>query len=62
MDVLAGVSLLRGLGATGGIGVYMTQIASVMGAAEVIAIARNKEKLERSLQYGATYAISTLDK
>ena len=50
------------IGATGGIGVYMTQIASVMGAAEVIAIARNKEKLERSLQYGATHAISTLDK
>ncbi|MGQ9825492.1 MAG: 6-hydroxycyclohex-1-ene-1-carbonyl-CoA dehydrogenase [Desulfotomaculales bacterium] len=50
------------IGATGGIGVYMTQIASVLGASEVIAIARNKEKLERSLQYGATHAISTLDK
>lgn len=49
-------------GATGGIGVYMTQIAAAMGAKEVIAIARNKEKLERSLSYGATYAISTLDK
>lgn len=49
-------------GATGGIGVYMTQIAAALGAKEVIAIARNKEKLERSLQYGATKAISTLDK
>ncbi|NMB35168.1 MAG: 6-hydroxycyclohex-1-ene-1-carbonyl-CoA dehydrogenase [Firmicutes bacterium] len=49
-------------GATGGIGVYMTQIAAAMGAKEVISIARNKEKLERSLEYGATHAISTLDK
>ncbi|HHT46318.1 MAG TPA: 6-hydroxycyclohex-1-ene-1-carbonyl-CoA dehydrogenase [Firmicutes bacterium] len=50
------------IGATGGLGVYMTQIAAAMGAKEVIAIARNKEKLERSLKYGATYALSTLDK
>ncbi|MGB9920766.1 MAG: 6-hydroxycyclohex-1-ene-1-carbonyl-CoA dehydrogenase [Moorellales bacterium] len=50
------------IGATGGIGVYMTQIASVMGAKAVVAIARNKEKLERSLQFGATYALSTADK
>jgi 6-hydroxycyclohex-1-ene-1-carbonyl-CoA dehydrogenase len=49
------------IGATGGIGVYMTQIAAALGASAVIAIARNKEKLERSLQYGATHAISTLD-
>lgn len=49
-------------GATGGIGVYMTQIAKAMGASEVISIARNKEKLERSLQYGATHIISTQDK
>jgi 6-hydroxycyclohex-1-ene-1-carbonyl-CoA dehydrogenase len=50
------------IGATGGIGVYMTQIAAAMGAKEVIAIARNKEKLQRSLDFGATYALSTLDK
>jgi len=49
-------------GATGGIGVYMTQIAAAMGAKEVIAIARNKEKLQRALDYGATHVISTLDK
>jgi 6-hydroxycyclohex-1-ene-1-carbonyl-CoA dehydrogenase len=49
-------------GATGGIGVYMTQIAAALGAKEVIAIARNKEKLERSLEFGATKALSTLDK
>jgi len=50
------------IGATGGIGVYMTQIAAALGAKEVIAIARNKEKLQRALDYGATYTISTLDK
>lgn len=49
-------------GATGGIGVYMTQIASVMGARAVVAIARNQDKLDRSLQFGATKAISTKDK
>jgi len=49
-------------GATGGIGVYMTQICSVLGAKAVVAIARNQEKLDRSLNYGATKAISTLDK
>lgn len=50
------------IGATGGIGVYMTQIAAALGAKEVIAIARNQEKLDRSLEFGATHAISTLDK
>ncbi|MGM0688148.1 MAG: 6-hydroxycyclohex-1-ene-1-carbonyl-CoA dehydrogenase [Bacillota bacterium] len=49
------------VGATGGIGVYMTQIAAALGAEAVIAIARNKEKLDRSLEFGATHAISTLD-
>ena len=49
------------IGATGGIGVYMTQIAAVLGAKAVVAIARNKEKLQRSMEFGATYAISTLD-
>lgn len=50
------------IGATGGIGVYMTQIAAALGAKAVVAIARNPEKLQRSLQYGATYAIGTTDK
>lgn len=49
-------------GGTGGLGVYMTQIASAMGARVVVAIARNREKLKRSLEYGATCAISTQDK
>ena len=60
-DIQAG-DLVLITGATGGIGVYMTQIAAAMGAQEVISIARNKEKLERSLNFGATHALSTLDK
>jgi 6-hydroxycyclohex-1-ene-1-carbonyl-CoA dehydrogenase len=49
-------------GATGGLGVYATQIVSALGAKEVIGIARNPQKLERALKYGATYTISTIDK
>ncbi len=49
-------------GATGGLGVYATQILAAMGAKEVVGIARNLEKLERAKQYGATYTISTVDK
>lgn len=50
------------IGGTGGIGVHMTQICAAMGASEVIVIARNKEKLARSMEYGATHTISTIDK
>ena len=50
------------IGATGGIGVYMTQIAAALGAKEVIAMARDQEKLDRALQHGATHAINTTDK
>ncbi|MEE8413184.1 MAG: 6-hydroxycyclohex-1-ene-1-carbonyl-CoA dehydrogenase [Dehalococcoidales bacterium] len=51
------------IGATGGLGVYATQILSAMGAKEVIAIARNPEKLKRALDFGATHTIqSTSDK
>jgi len=49
-------------GATGGLGVYATQIMSALGAKEVVGIARNPQKLERALQYGATYTISSIDK
>lgn len=49
-------------GATGGLGVYATQIVRAMGANEVVAIARSQEKLNRALQYGATHAISSADK
>ncbi len=50
------------LGTTGGLGVYATQILSAMGAKEVIGIARNQQKLERAMKYGATHTISTVDK
>jgi 6-hydroxycyclohex-1-ene-1-carbonyl-CoA dehydrogenase len=51
------------IGATGGLGVYATQILSALGAKEVVAIARNPQKLERALKYGATHTIqSTADK
>ncbi len=50
------------IGATGGVGVYATQIIRALGAKEVIAIGRNPAKLERSLQFGATKTISSAGK
>jgi 6-hydroxycyclohex-1-ene-1-carbonyl-CoA dehydrogenase len=50
------------IGATGGVGIYATQIARAMGAKEVIGIARNQAKLEKSLLYGATKVISSAGK
>jgi 6-hydroxycyclohex-1-ene-1-carbonyl-CoA dehydrogenase len=51
------------IGATGGLGIYATQVCSALGAKEVIAIARNPEKLKRALSFGATHIIqSTADK
>jgi 6-hydroxycyclohex-1-ene-1-carbonyl-CoA dehydrogenase len=50
------------IGATGGLGVYATQICSALGAKEVIGIARNPEKLKRALEFGATHVISSKDK
>lgn len=49
-------------GVTGGIGVYMTQMAKTFGAKAVVGIARNAEKLERALKYGADYVINSTDK
>ena len=51
------------IGATGGLGVYATQVLAGMGAKEVVAIARDATKLQRSLEFGATFTIqSTSDK
>ncbi|MEE8418553.1 MAG: 6-hydroxycyclohex-1-ene-1-carbonyl-CoA dehydrogenase [Dehalococcoidales bacterium] len=47
------------IGATGGLGVYATQILSALGAKEVVAIARNPERLKRALEYGATHTIQS---
>jgi len=50
------------IGATGGLGVYATQICSALGAKEVVGIARNPEKLKRALEFGATHVISSVNK
>ena len=50
------------IGATGGVGVYMTQMAKAFGAKTVIGIARNEEKLHRALKYGADFVINSTDK
>ena len=50
------------IGITGGVGQYMGQVAKALGAKTVIGIARNKEKLERSLKYGADFVINSTDK
>ena len=50
------------IGATGGVGIYATQITRALGAKEVVGIARNPAKLEKSLHYGATKVISSAGK
>jgi 6-hydroxycyclohex-1-ene-1-carbonyl-CoA dehydrogenase len=50
------------IGVTGGVGVYMAQTAKALGAKAVIGIARNPEKLQRALKYGADFVISSQDK
>jgi 6-hydroxycyclohex-1-ene-1-carbonyl-CoA dehydrogenase len=50
------------IGITGGVGQYMGQLASALGAKTVIGIARNKEKLERALKFGADFVINSTDK
>jgi 6-hydroxycyclohex-1-ene-1-carbonyl-CoA dehydrogenase len=50
------------IGVTGGVGVYMAQMAKAFGAKTVIGIARNPEKLERALKYGADFVINSTDK
>ncbi len=50
------------IGVTGGVGVYMAQTAKALGAKTVIGIARNPEKLNRALSYGADFVINSQDK
>ena len=50
------------IGTGGGLGSYMTQICSVLGAKEVIGIDIVPKKLERALKYGATHTINSMDK
>ena len=50
------------VGITGGVGQYMGQVAKALGAKTVIGIARNQEKLDRALNYGADFVINSSDK
>lgn len=50
------------VGITGGVGQYMGQTAKALGAKTVIGIARNQEKLERALKFGADFVINSTDK
>ncbi len=50
------------VGITGGVGQYMGQMAKALGAANVIGIARNQEKLDRALKFGADYVINSSGK
>jgi len=50
------------VGITGGVGQYMGQMAKALGAKTVIGIARNQEKLDRALRFGADFVINSTDK
>ncbi|CAO0820249.1 6-hydroxycyclohex-1-ene-1-carbonyl-CoA dehydrogenase [Desulfarculales bacterium] len=50
------------IGAAGGVGVYMTQVAKALGAQVVVGIDINQAKLERALKFGADYVLNSKDK
>jgi len=50
------------IGVTGGVGVYVAQMAKAFGAKTVVGIARDPEKLERALKYGADFVINSTNK
>ena len=50
------------VGATGGVGTYVVQMAKAFGAETVVGVDINQEKLERMLQYGADFVINSTDK
>ena len=50
------------IGAAGGVGTYVTQVAAAFGAKAVVAIDRNEEKLARTTGIGATHTINTAGK
>jgi 6-hydroxycyclohex-1-ene-1-carbonyl-CoA dehydrogenase len=49
-------------GVTGGVGVYMAQVAKAFGAKPIVGMARHEEKLKRALSMGVDYVINTKDK
>jgi len=50
------------VGVTGGVGSYVAQMAKAFGAKTVVGIARDPEKLERALKYGADFVINSTGK
>jgi 6-hydroxycyclohex-1-ene-1-carbonyl-CoA dehydrogenase len=50
------------VGAAGGVGTYIVQVAKAFGAGMVVGIDINQEKLERALEYGADLVINSTDK
>jgi 6-hydroxycyclohex-1-ene-1-carbonyl-CoA dehydrogenase len=50
------------VGVTGGVGQYMAQVAKALGAKTVVGVARNQEKLDRALKFGADFCINSTDK
>jgi 6-hydroxycyclohex-1-ene-1-carbonyl-CoA dehydrogenase len=50
------------VGAAGGVGTYVVQIAKAFGAGTVIGIDLDRDKLERMLDYGADHVISSAGK
>ncbi len=49
-------------GVTGGVGVYMAQVAKAFGAKPLIGMARNEDKLKRALELGCDYVINSKSK
>jgi len=49
-------------GITGGVGVYMGQVAKAFGAKPLVGIGRNEEKLKRALEMGVDYVINSKGK
>jgi len=50
------------VGVTGGVGSYVAQMAKAFGARTVVGVARDQEKLERALKFGADYVINSSGK
>ncbi len=50
------------VGVTGGVGSYVAQMAKALGAKTVIGIARDPEKLNRAIKYGADFVINSTGK
>jgi 6-hydroxycyclohex-1-ene-1-carbonyl-CoA dehydrogenase len=50
------------VGVTGGVGNYVAQMAKAFGAKTVVGIARDQEKLQRALQFGADFVINSSGK